>query len=638
MNEFELLHIMLREKKATAAELSERLGVSTRSVRTYIQRINDLLASSALIEHKRGVGYVLNVVDEKAFVDRLDEIRTRQTPSASSTSRVNYLLQDLLMRNDWVTLEDYSRVLFVSRATISSELKQVEERIAPFTGLSLERRSHYGIRIVGPEMQRRLCEATVAANTILSRENTADVHRRLAVISQVISRAAAEDSFEINSISYQNLLVHIAIALTRIEAGAYVPMEDEQLESLRSGASYTLAQKVAAGIQSELGFTLPEEEIAYIAIHLAGKRIFPDEGELPADISDEIWDVVSRMLDLVWYVYRFELRGDLELRMNLARHMVPLSVRLKYSMAMDNPLLEDIRAKYALAYSMAVDVVPVITEAFGGEMSEQEIGYIALAFALALERKRTQPAKKRLLVICASGRGSAKLLEYRMRQQFDNYIESIAACDIAHASEANYEDIDYVFTTVPLDFRPPVPVCNIPLFFDDGDARHIEDFFQADRLPDTTVLKFFRKSLFHGRCAVADRDEILRILCGEMYRCGAVPEEFERLVFDRETFMTTAFGGRIALPHAIKACGEQTVVDVALLDDPISWAGREVQAVFLISFSRNPEPELEIFYQCMAQLMSRPHIVDGLLEERSFEYLATTVADIEHELLRAKSR
>ena len=131
------------------------------------------------------------------------------------------------------------------------------------------------------------------------------------------------------------------------------------------------------------------------------------------------------MLDTVWRTFHFDFRGDLELRMNLARHIVPLSVRMRYGLGMGNPLLDDIKVRYALAYSMATESVPALVDAFGGDLSEEEIGYIALAYALALERARTQPEKKSVLVVCASGRGSAHLLEYRIRQQFEAHLDRV---------------------------------------------------------------------------------------------------------------------------------------------------------------------------------------------------------------------
>lgn len=87
---------------------------------------------------------------------------------------------------------------------------------------------------------------------------------------------------------------------------------------------------------------LPEEEVAYIAIHLAGKRTLNDalsneEPEGGLVISDEIWALVSDMLDSVRTHFHFDFDEDIELRMNLARHLVPLAVRLRSQMNLKRP-------------------------------------------------------------------------------------------------------------------------------------------------------------------------------------------------------------------------------------------------------------------------------------------------------------
>jgi lichenan operon transcriptional antiterminator len=71
-----------------------------------------------------------------------------------------------------------------------------------------------------------------------------------------------------------------------------------------------------------------------------------------------VWDIVSKMLDMVWTRFHYDFRGDLELRMNLARHIVPLTVRLQYHLQIKNPLLTDIKHRFQLAYSMAVHCAP----------------------------------------------------------------------------------------------------------------------------------------------------------------------------------------------------------------------------------------------------------------------------------------
>lgn len=228
----------------------------------------------------------------------------------------------------------------------------------------------------------------------------------LDTIATCVCQASEEWNIVINSSAFQNLLAHIVVALIRISEDCYVPIEDSRLQRIVETYEFRAAEDIATRIATLTGVTLPREEIAYIAIHLAGKQTIyhsPDEDSLV--ISDEVWEVVSDMLERVRRVFRFDFRNDLELRMNLARHIQPLSVRLRYKLKLTNPMLEDIKARYPLSFSIAADASSVIAEKYGASLSHDEIGYIALAFELALERSKTEVAKKNILVICASGGG-----------------------------------------------------------------------------------------------------------------------------------------------------------------------------------------------------------------------------------------
>ncbi|MFR3923929.1 MAG: BglG family transcription antiterminator [Collinsella sp.] len=235
----------------------------------------------------------------------------------------------------------------------------------------------------------------------------------LDVIAKCVDEVIVDEGFQINSAAYQNLMVHIAIAVRRIRESCYVPMEAENLERIRSSREFSVARRIADGIECAFEINLPQEEVAYIAIHLAGKQslyVGPDGEDEGLVISDEVWGVVSEMLELVWDSYHFDLRGDLELRMNLARHIVPLAVRLKYRIHIDNPLLADIKERFTLAYSMALDSSTILAQKYGNRLSDDEVGYIALASSSLSSARRARPCARTSSSCARAGRGAPSCL------------------------------------------------------------------------------------------------------------------------------------------------------------------------------------------------------------------------------------
>lgn len=150
------------------AELSARFGVSERSVRTYIRKANEALVGCARIDKRRGGGYVLAISNASTFAALRARDARAGADAVPSTpeARVAYLLNDLLSRAEWITLDDLASILFVSRNVVSSDLRQVEATLTRFD-LELEKRPHYGIRVIGSEMSRRLCLANLTLEGII---------------------------------------------------------------------------------------------------------------------------------------------------------------------------------------------------------------------------------------------------------------------------------------------------------------------------------------------------------------------------------------------------------------------------------------------------------------------------------------
>ncbi len=616
----ELIRILRHGDDVPSEALAHHFGVTERSIRTYVRRANATLTGIVHIANHSNRGYSLVVDDEDAL--RTWEVGfetgyTRALPQ-SNDERVSYLLDDLLSRTDWITSGKLAEILFVSPRTISANLKEVEGVLTRF-GLTLERRPHYGIRVVGSELKRRICLANTTMNLITGGGEATDL--MLDRVSHCGDEALRAESFDINSVAYQNLLVHIGVAVLRLRAGNSIPFDRERLDKVRSDREYAVAGHIARLINEAFDIELPDEEIAYIAIHLMGKQIIdaPMEGEADTAISDEVWNVVSRMLEVVNSTFHFDFRGDLELRMNLARHIVPLSVRLRYHMSLTNPLLSDIKRRFPLAYSMALESATVLVDAYGASMSEDEVGYIAMALALALERRRAEPSKKSIVVVCASGMGSARLLEYQYRKEFGAYLDKVTACDLAQLDRMDFTGIDYVFTTVPIKRVLPVPVREVGFFLSRDEREDVHALLQGGKFT-SSALSGFTSELFFPHLRSDSKEDLLAEMCKRISAFEDLDENFLELVYEREHLAPTAFGDLVAMPHPITPASARTFVCVGLLDEPIDWGSHPVQAVFLVSIARDVDPPKD-FYERLARLFSDERAIGELLADQRFDRL-----------------
>ena len=311
----------LRERASLSLdEVARLLDVSTRTARAYIHDTNTSMEGIAAIRFsRRDAGYRLEIAD----AEKLDSWMTRMAQLEgvdgveATRERVSYLLYDLLCRSGWVTIADLASVLFVTPQRISRDLKQVESKLSRF-GLAIEKRPRYGIRVTGDEFARRLCLASLSSHEQITRVLGADDEESQHLLEQIthcLEDVVQTEGFPLSGMAFQNLVVHIYVALVRIRENCYVPMDALNVQRIQATPEYAVACKVAAAVEGIAGVELPEEEIVYIAIHLAGKKtlnglIFGDDADASEDdetaspvISDNVWNVVSEILDKVYERY-----------------------------------------------------------------------------------------------------------------------------------------------------------------------------------------------------------------------------------------------------------------------------------------------------------------------------------------------
>lgn len=230
-----------------------------------------------------------------------------------------------------------------------------------------------------------------------------------------------KEKFAMSTMALDNLAVHLEVAVERIRTGHAIESSDGMQADLPERI-LEVASHIAVQIENMTGVAFPLPEVCYIAMHLNGKQMYRANAMTSDEnlvIPQEVNHIVSDMIEHIYEAFRIDFRDNLELRMGLCMHMVPLLARIKSGMRMKNPILQDIKREYPLAYEMATQACSVLRNVSPNPIKEDEIGYIAVSFALALERQKAKErAPKNILIVCASGKGSAQLLAYRYQQKF----------------------------------------------------------------------------------------------------------------------------------------------------------------------------------------------------------------------------
>ena len=632
-NRIKKLTGLISEKKyKTADELAKELNVSNKTARTAIKNLNDLLKKSgAEIISKSGYGYILKINNKELF-SKLDLSNKRNVLPETSEERIQYIIEYLINIKDYVKVEDLSKMLFTSPKTLAKDIKEAEKILNNYN-IKMERKPYYGIRLKGKESNIRLCIADYIEKKTNEKEKIKLMdENELKRIAAIIMDTLKKEKFNISDVAFQNLIIHIQIALKRIENNCYVPVEEEKLREYISEKEFQIAEKCTRNLEEVFKMKFPESEIGYIAIHLAGKKLFKENkiGDKNFIIDQEISNIVSEMLKKIYDAFKFDFTKDLELRMALAQHLMPLRIRVKFDMKMKNPMIDKIKERFSLAYTMAKYASTTFYEYYNKNLSEDEIGYIALNLALALERQRKDINKKTVLLVCSSGKGSAELLAYTYKEAFGEYINELITCSVYDLENIDFKNIDFILTTVPINIKVPIPIQEVEYFLEDSNIRDIKKIFDAEK--NESILKYYNKNLFLPNIKLETKEEILKYMVEHIKKHKKIPKNFLHSIKKREKLGITEFGNKIAMPHPAKTLTEETFICVGILEKPVIWDKKEIQAIFLVSVSKNKDKKLKYFYKVTAKFLLDKKNIEKLIKKRKFEDLISMLKNIEEKM------
>lgn len=630
------LEILLQEVSSrdyqTAQELADRLHVSEKTIRVRMKELNDILITyGAEIISKQRYGYKLKISDEQRFHQLayiMDKKEKEHLPTTSA-ERVPYILAYLLNRDDYIKLDDLSEFLYVSRNTLTADLKKVEF-IVNIYHLKLDRRPNHGILVTGNEFNKRICIAnSLIKRNPLFKEDTKKTHE-LKIIGEIVLEIINKQKMRISEISFESLVTHAYIAIGRIGRSCPIIIDKKEISNLIEEKAMQAAEEITNRINERLGVHFSDAEVSYLAIHLGAKLSSDSYMKYGSNlvISGEIDELVLRMLNDVYNSFKIDFRNNLELRMALNQHMVPLDIRMKYQIPLKNPLITEIKKEYAFAYTVAATACIALNEHYRINMPEDEVGYFAMLFALAIEKLDKKIEKKNIIVVCVSGKGSSQLFMYKYKQAFGKYINQIYECSAYELEEFDFKgkQIDYVFTTIPINIKIPIPVFEVNLFLEHKDIITYSELFEMGS--NEFLHKYYKKNLFLTGIRGKNKEEIIKQLCDHAGGYYNLPEGFYAAVMKREQLGQTDFGNLAAIPHPYKVITKENFVTVGILEEPIWWGHNEAQVVFLMAISTEEDADIERFYQLTTNLLFYAQGVQYLIDNPTFEVLMTLLSEV----------
>lgn len=647
----------------TIGKLEKIVGVSNKTISNDLDLLEHWLAShGGKLVRKPNVGILLEV-DNDIKMKLYDLVNTNSYYLPNTPEeRQNYILMRLLDLNDYITIQDLADEIYVSKSTINRDLTFIEQWLNT-EGLKLIRKPNKGLKVCGSEKNMRSAIASLLSKTITKSEWLGVIEDYnghvdyyiskeakdffssidLSIIERSIRKIERKLPYRFSDSAFTALIIHIAIAITRINAKKEIKLFQETIDALKDKPEYKLAKEIIKDLEQEFNIIFPEAEAAYITMHILGGKVqqnLLDENNLDdlikLNIDNRLFYTCKMMIDKASEILNIELSYDRQLLMGLLLHIHSAINRLLYNLPIKNPFLEEIKKLYPIDFEAALYACDVVKDEYDLEMNEDEIAYIAMHFGAARERYYQKDFEKlKVILVCGSGLGSSQLLASKLRRTFPDLdiVDIVSVIDLKRALKEKKPNM--IITTIPL-INYELPTILVNPFLGPNDIEKIKMHINKVSLNDEDKLniksgefkKLIDKRLIFPDMDFKSKEEVIKHMVKSLHENGYVKDGYYKSVMDREKVSPTSYGN-IAIPHAFPGYVIESKIALCILKEPIDWDGNKVDIVFMLAIENKRGEVLDEIFDHIYEIIDDKEKINKLKSIKSNEEIVKFLVEVE---------
>lgn len=470
---YELLAYLLRlDAPETVMAISKKLNQSRRKIYYHLDKINEALppAVPKIIAYPR-VGMVLNE-QQKMICRELLAGMDDYSYVLHIKERLQLMILAIAISPHRVTIDRFMALTAVSRNTVLNDLNVIRQQLleeGQLLTLEVTKASGYQLKARLMDRIRYLYRLLHDIYTN-DNENFITLLRDklgildnfpepvMAAFQNELDQARVRLGKKLNSLE-GDLMWHILPYLLMAYRKLGLTAGDRELAQqefllVQKRIEYQIAQQMSEGLRQTCGLVLDDVEISLIAMLLLSYR-------KDSDSHLESHDYAQMRADLKAFVDKLETTYQLafvhkeDLLRQLLTHCKSLIYRKTYGVLSSNPLTDQIMAKYGELFYMTKSCIPLLQEAWGIVLTDDDIAYVTIHLGGSL-RNSPHHQNQRLILVCDEGIGVQKLFFSQCSRYLrHSHIEAVFTSEQFESVRDLLENVLLV-TTVDL-INPPVP-------------------------------------------------------------------------------------------------------------------------------------------------------------------------------------
>ncbi|BDR58075.1 BglG family transcription antiterminator [Xylocopilactobacillus apicola] len=609
---------ILQDKISNYSELEKLVGKSKKTVSKLLDQLQkDISDYGVQIVRKRNVGiYFTGNTD--LLANKINGLLSDQSKDYKE-QRIISLFSELLMNNHPITIQDLADQFYVSRSTLESDLKEIKVNLQKFDAKLTSNR--FGVFISASEqIKRNLMSKLVDIywGDAKYRPNSINHDLKIELPSKILSFFSPQNlkkvikalnEFEKNSqikfsdYEYQSLAIHLVIAIERIKKG--VVLSKNKINCSIDPRTFNLVSI----LEKEFKFSIPPEEISYINIHIVATKKDPiadPHNQLME--NDDLSNFLKSNLD----------EFDNGLINNLTLHLMPALSRLNLGLRIRNPYTQKIKKFFPYSYNKASELSLKLAKSFGVKTNDDEVAFIALHFETYYERKGNVN-KIKVVLICSTGLGTARLLEQRLNKYYSDQIEIKRVISIQELLEEPIKE-DLVISTINIDLAQ-IPIVVVPPFLDNPSLERINQ--KIDQLSKNISCSQAFMNLIDHRLIFIDNQErtqenVINFLGQKLIENKYAINGIAQSAIKREKLASTEIH-LVAIPHAAIEFVKKPCIAVYINKQKVIWDKGKVNIVFFLAMNEDVKDEINELYEHLNKILDNKQTLKKMVHAENIE-------------------
>lgn len=614
----------------TSEQLSAICHVSTKTILKDIQSLNeDMKVTDNYIDVKPSYGLKLVINDIDAFSDFSASYRPFQDYFVFSVNEREDWVQKYLIEEDkWIKSEYICEMLFISPSVLSQCLKTIRKSLAQYD-LKLVQKPHYGMKVEGREFNKRLCLSAIYMTYIDQREDfpgkqfNEEELEVINTITSVLDHVLTRFEISMSEVSVQNFIIDIFVLLKRVKQGTLLKATEKMVIDISRWTESIVAVEIAKEIKRQLDIELGDQEIVSLSIHLASKRIIRHYDESIHRIIQnfDVMQIVDNMLNNIAEQWHIDFTQDRELCSMLTLHLIPLEVRSRYNVVLQNPLTIKIKQQNILAYQLAVSACNQLVDYHGNNLSDEEISYIALHIELALLRKQIKE-KKNVLIMSGGGRGTSSILAYQIKELYNKYINEIKMVDYIGIKKYDFSHVDLLITSAPIKEELPISIIEVNYYVTEQDKKKIKNYLDDQEIFHMSL--HLEENLILRNINISKKEDVIAYMIQHTIK----QEDLIEKMIENDYIGNYELENMVTVLSCQANIPESKVI-MAILEKPILWNKRKVQLIIMPIIGAHMNLQVLDLFRELSLLVQNALYIKKIIKKQNYKDILDIFADIE---------